>query len=99
MGGPAVHGPQPESECPLRDAHKDPPVSRTDGGLSHPGRIALRGRRANRPQPEGDPPMRPTFTRLALLAAIVALFIPALAGAKATPAEITSSRTKGVEYL
>ncbi len=43
--------------------------------------------------------MRPTFIRLALLAAIVALFVPAMAAAKATPAEITSSRTKGVEYL
>jgi len=43
--------------------------------------------------------MRLTFTRLALLAAIVALFAPALAAAKATPAEITSTRTKGVEYL
>jgi hypothetical protein len=43
--------------------------------------------------------MRPTFIRLALLAAIVALFAPAMAAAKATPAEISSSRSKGVEYL
>ncbi len=43
--------------------------------------------------------MRLTLTRLALLAALVALAVPAIAAAKATPAEISSSRTKGVEYL
>ncbi|MET0558857.1 MAG: prenyltransferase/squalene oxidase repeat-containing protein [Solirubrobacterales bacterium] len=43
--------------------------------------------------------MRLTFTRLALLAALVALLAPAMASAKATPAEINSSRGKGVEYL
>ncbi len=43
--------------------------------------------------------MRLTLTRLALLAALVALAAPAMAVAKATPAEISSARTKGVEYL
>lgn len=38
--------------------------------------------------------------RLALIAAAIAsLLAPAMAAAKASPAEITSSRTKGVEYL
>lgn len=44
--------------------------------------------------------MRQMSYRLALIvAAIASLLVPASALAKATPAEITSSRTKGVEYL
>jgi hypothetical protein len=44
--------------------------------------------------------MRHLTWRPALLAAAIAsLLVPAMASAKATPAEIASARTKGVEYL
>src|ERR1700760_904170 len=100
MDAAPLQGTRSESECPPQDTHIRTPVSRTDGRSSSPRISTWAGRSRAVPKPEGDPSMRQKSHRLALAAvAVIALLAPATAAAKATPTEISSAKTKGVEYL
>src|ERR1044072_1745157 len=93
-------GPRLESECSPPDAHVRTPVSRTDGRSLIPRRWMVRYGATAVPKPEGDPSMRPTICRMALVAAALGLLLaPASASAIATAKQIEETGSKGVTYL
>src|SRR4051812_40301191 len=101
MGSGADHGPASPSPNTRRLTHIRTPVSRERTvGLSSPHSRVVGAESSTVPNSEGDPSMRLTTCRMALIAAAISsLLVPAAASATATPEQITTAMSNGVTYL